>query len=90
MAYDPGHNRNRAESGRDFERTWRARIYESFKTWKTVTIRFGNGVRVTQQNLDKTARGPDLFIDVEAKNKKAAKTIQTKVVAKIKSVKPSP
>ena len=48
----------RSEEGHVFERIWRRKLYEKFKTWKTVTMRLGNGDLLTSRNLDQKAKGP--------------------------------
>ena len=85
-----GHNSvnlSRAEEGHKFERLWRQRIYEKFKTWKSVTMRLGNGDLLTSKNLNQKAKGPDLIIDVDVKNDAAGRRMANKIIKTLKETK---
>jgi hypothetical protein len=77
----------RAEEGHLFERLWRRRIYEKFKSWRTVTLRLGNGDLLTSRNLDQKAKGPDLTLDVEAKTEAAGRRTANKIVKELRNMK---
>ncbi|MEQ1694335.1 MAG: hypothetical protein ABL901_00705 [Hyphomicrobiaceae bacterium] len=90
MAKSFGHNSGkltRAEEGHAFENMWRRRMFEKFKTWKSVTMRLGNGDRLTSKNLDQQARGPDLLIDLNTKDDASGRRMANKVIKAIREAK---
>ena len=80
-------NVTRSEAGHIFGRLWRGRIYEKFRTWKTVTMRLGNGDLLTRENLNQKSKGMDLLIDVEAKNDAAGKRTANKIIKSLQEMK---
>lgn len=80
-------NSSRAEDGHAFERLWRRRIFEKFKTWNSVTMRLGNGELLTSRNLDQKSRGMDMIVDIDAKSLAAGRRISNQVIKALKDAK---
>ena len=77
---------SRSEEGHIFERVWRKKIFEKLKTWRSVTMRLGNGDLLTSQNLEQKSKGADLLIDVKAKNRAAGRRMANKIIKTIEDI----
>jgi hypothetical protein len=77
----------RSQEGHAFEHAWRRRIFEKFKTWKSVTMRIGKQqYLLTEENIDSKAKGVDLLIDVKAKNAAAGRRTANKIIKSLQEM----